>query len=360
MSAGRRRRERLWFEAAGRVRVRDELLDAPDPHEIQVVTTCSAISMGTEGSVHRGEIHPDTSMDASPVPGGETFEFPFPYGYACVGRVAAMGSQCHGELRAPREAEAEGEPELELGSRVFAFHAHASAFNVARAAVIPIPDWMPDERALFLPNMETAVTLILDGRPQLGERVGLWGLGSVGLLSTALLLDFPIAQLRVYDPRPNALAAVRDLAATHATRELEFSAQTPAEAADGQLLDLAFELSSNPAALQLAIDGVEVEGRVVVGSWYGQRSVQLDLGRNFHRRRTRLLSSQVSRLPGRLGPAWSFARRWAVVMMALRRVHPELWIDDRRPFRAAPDAYRQLNAAQRPLQTIFRYSDGEG
>ncbi len=49
----------------------------------------------------------------------------------------------------------------------------------------------PLETACFLPNMETAVNLVQDGAPVLGERVLVLGQGVVGLFTTALLSEFP-------------------------------------------------------------------------------------------------------------------------------------------------------------------------
>jgi len=51
-------------------------------------------------------------------------------------------------------------------------------------------------------------------------------------------------------------------------------------------------------------------GRVVIGSWYGSKPVQLDLGGAFHRSRIRLISSQVSSLAPELSGRWDKSRRF--------------------------------------------------
>jgi threonine dehydrogenase-like Zn-dependent dehydrogenase len=47
--------------------------------------------------------------------------------------------------------------------------------------------------------METAVNFLLDGAPLLGEQVVVLGQGVVGLLTTALLAQYPLARLIVFD-----------------------------------------------------------------------------------------------------------------------------------------------------------------
>jgi hypothetical protein len=50
--------------------------------------------------------------------------------------------------------------------------------------------------------------------------------------------------------------------------------------------------------LKQALDGVGYHGRLVLGSWYGEKEVTLDLGGRFHRSHIQIISSQVSRAGG--------------------------------------------------------------
>ena len=54
------------------------------------------------------------------------------------------------------------------------------------AACHRVPDGVPPEAALFLPQVETALNLVMDGAPLIGERVLVFGQGVVGLLTAAL------------------------------------------------------------------------------------------------------------------------------------------------------------------------------
>src|SRR5439155_5061138 len=102
--------------------------------------------------------------------GGGTFAYPFRYGYAAVGEVVAVGQAVSATW---------------VGRRVFAFQPHASMFLAAVADVLPVPDGIEPERAALLAHMETAINLVLDGAPLLGENALVIGQGTVGLLTTA-------------------------------------------------------------------------------------------------------------------------------------------------------------------------------
>jgi threonine dehydrogenase-like Zn-dependent dehydrogenase len=106
--------------------------------------------------------------------------------------------------------------------------------------------------------------------------------------------------------------------------------------------DLAFDASGTPAGLQAAIDAVGLEGRVVALSWFGAEPVRLALGGSFHSRRKRLISSQVSHIPGRLGPRWDRARRAALVFSLLERPEFDRLVGPRIAFADLPKAYETI------------------
>jgi hypothetical protein len=50
-------------------------------------------------------------------------------------------------------------------------------------------------------------------------------------------------------------------------------------------------------------------GRVVIGSWYGEKTAQI-VGGTFHRSRVRLISSQVSTIFAQVTGCWDKSRRF--------------------------------------------------
>jgi 2-desacetyl-2-hydroxyethyl bacteriochlorophyllide A dehydrogenase len=320
-------RRALVFTGPGRVELVDETLAAPGPGELLVRATLSAVSAGTELLAFRGQIPPELPLDETlGALAGRTFAFPFRFGYASVGQVVEAGPGA----------------EAWLGRPVFAFHPHASAFLVPAAEVVAVPGDLPAERAALLALMETAVNLVLDGRPLLGERVVVVGQGVVGLLATALLGRFPLESLLALETLPLRAEAARALGAR---------VVAPGEARDA---DLVYELSGDPAALDLALAAAGREGRVIIGSWYGSKRAPVDLGGGFHRGRLSISSSQVSRLAPALSARWDRARRFGAAWRALATLDARPLITHRLPFAQAQQAYELLDRApQQALQVLL-------
>jgi threonine dehydrogenase-like Zn-dependent dehydrogenase len=323
----------LAFVAPRQVALLEEQIPSPGPGQVLVRSLLSAISPGTELLIYRGEFPTDLPVDETISALSGTFSYPIRYGYSLVGHVAALGSQV--------------DPSWQ-DRLVFAFQPHASGFLARPEELIPLPEDVPAEDAVFLPNMETAVNFLLDGAPSIGEQVAVFGQGIVGLLTTALLARFPLASLVALDRFPARRQASLALGA-HTC--LDPASPGAIEAARAALqgagtysgADLVYELSGSPAALDQAIALAGFHGRVVIGSWYGRKRAALDLGGRFHRSRIRLLSSQVSSLAPEHTGRWDKDRRFRTTWEMLRQVKPARLITQRFPLVEAEKAYRLLD-----------------
>ena len=259
------------FEAPYQVATLKGKLSQPKAGELLVQVQFSAISPGTEMLVYRGLVPSEMRQDESISSLQENFEYPMQYGYACVGEVIQVG---------------DSSLESWIGKRVFAFQPHEHYFVSQAVGVIPIPDEVELEDALFFANLETAVNLVQDAAPVLGERGVLFGLGVVGLLTALVLNQFPLTALTLVEPHSYRQTMAQRLG----LNQVVF----PKDIFSDQKYDFAMEISGSPTALQQAINVVGFDGRIIVGSWFGTKLVSLDLGTTFHRQRLRLISSQVS------------------------------------------------------------------
>jgi len=329
------------FTALKQVTVIKESQPEPGPGQVLVQTQISAISPGTEMLIYRGEFPDDLPIDESISSLAGRFGYPMRYGYSAVGQVVALG--------------AEVEPEW-LGKRVFSFQPHASSFLATPDELFPLPADIEPQDAIFLPNMETAINLCMDGAPLLGENVVVFGQGIVGLLTAALLGRYPLQSLVSLDCYP-----LRREASLEAGAHASLDADAPDALKRLQRLqpggaDLAFELSGSPPALDQAITATGYAGRLVLGSWYGRKQVTLNLGGRFHRSRIRLVSSQVSSIAPELSGRWNKQRRFELAWEMLRRVQPQRWITHRLPASDAAQAYRLLDQAPgETIQVILEY-----
>jgi 2-desacetyl-2-hydroxyethyl bacteriochlorophyllide A dehydrogenase len=334
-------RRAVLFTAPGSVEVVEEPLERPGPDQVLVTTLLSAVSAGSELLIYRGHAPPNLACDAAlpALPGW--LRFPLKYGYSAVGRVTELGSRV---------------PTAWLGRGVFSFQPHQSHFLATLSELHPVPEDLTPEDALFLPNMETAVNLVHDGRPALGEVVVVLGQGVVGLLAVSLLSAFPLGRLITLDRYPGRREVSVRLGAEQSLDPAD--ADTPARLREllepSAGADLVFELSGNPAALGTAITCCGFSSRVVVGSWYGEKRASLDLGGAFHRDRIRLISSQVSTIAPELSGRWSKVRRMDAAWGRLRDLQPASWVTRRFPLEQAAEAYRLLDQDPgRELQIVL-------
>ena len=86
-----------------------------------------------------------------------------------------------------------------IGRTVFSFHPHESYFLARPEDIMEVPSEIGEEDAVFLPSMETAVSLVMDARPILGERAVIIGQGVIGLLTTAIMAKMPLSHLATID-----------------------------------------------------------------------------------------------------------------------------------------------------------------
>src|SRR3954452_23329146 len=159
--------EAVWFGAAGRVEIRDEPLASLAPDQVRIRALASGMSAGSELLVYRGDAPRDLPPDLPTIAGD--FGFPVKFGYASVGRVVEAGSR----VDCPA-----------VGDLVFVHHPHQTEYTVPADVPIPLPADLPPETGVFSANLETAVTVVLDAHPRLGEAVLVVGQGVVGLLIT--------------------------------------------------------------------------------------------------------------------------------------------------------------------------------
>jgi len=346
-------RRALVFRAPRDVAVVQESVPAPAPDEVVVRTIASGISPGTERLIYTGNAPQSLSVDATLRSlKGDTLSFPLRYGYACVGRVVAVGSEVKGDW---------------AGQKVFAFVPHQSAFACRPDQIVRLPASVESATATLLPSLETAVNLVMDAGLRIGEEALVMGQGVVGLLATALLARHPLAALHVVEPAPQRRARAREQGATAAfapddraaIRDALGITTTDAVPAGEtyQGADVTIEISGQTEALQDAIQYTGYRGRIVVGSWYGTDPAALNLGGRFHRSRMRLLASQVSTIDPSHRGRWTKARRMQTVLSLLDELALDDLVTHTYSIDEAARAYEDLVAADPAmLQPIFRYA----
>ncbi len=277
----------FWLAAPGSGEIRRAVLTPLAEGRVRVAARVSGISRGTESLVFQGKV-PVNQYQAMRCP-FQDGEFPAPvkYGYASVGVVEA------------------GPDEL-TDRRVFCLHPHQDRYDVPADAVLPLPDTLPNERAVLAANMETAINALWDAGPLIGDRIAVVGAGVVGSLVASLAARLPGACVTLIDIDP----ARRPLAAALGCR---FAA--PAEAAGDA--DLVVHASGSEAGLTAALALAGFEATIVELSWYGATPVAVPLGEQFHSRRLTLRSSQVGAVAAARRVRWSRRQRLTLALELL-------------------------------------------
>jgi 2-desacetyl-2-hydroxyethyl bacteriochlorophyllide A dehydrogenase len=333
-------RNSLYFTAPYEIELRPTAFE-PRADEVVVETRVSAISPGTELLIYRGEAPTDLPADETIDALDGDLSFPVRYGYAAVGDVVAAGVAVD---------------ESWVGRTVFSFNPHESRFAAHPDDLVPVPEDVSPGAMAMLPSVETATSLVLDGRPRIGERVVVFGAGPVGLCTVALLSSFPLDRLVAVDPLADRRERALDLGADDAVPPERAAAAVDAGGPDHDGADLVYELSGSPEALDDAVGVTGFDSRIVVGSWYGTKRTSVDLGTDFHRDRLTIESSQVSTLSPVTRGRWTGERRMATALDRLRATDVASLVTHRVPFDDAPAAYRLLEErTDDALQVLLTY-----
>ncbi|MCU1666803.1 MAG: hypothetical protein QOI36_1323 [Pseudonocardiales bacterium] len=308
----------FWLRAPGEGEIRSVAIPRPGPDDVEVRTLYSGVSRGTETLVFRGDV-PESQFSAmrAPFQDGE-FPAPVKYGYLSVGVVE------------------HGPPGL-LGRTVFCLYPHQTRYVVPAAAVTPIPDAMPAARAVLAGTVETAVNVLWDAAPLVGDRIAVVGAGMVGCSVAAVLARFPGVRVELVDIDP-ARAAVAEA--------LGIGFASPEDAA-GEC-DLVVHASATEAGLARSLELLAFEGEVIEMSWYGDRPVRVPLGESFHSRRLTVRSSQVGAVAPARRARRSFRDRLTLALHLLTDPVFDALITDERRFEDLPRLMPDLAGGELP------------
>jgi 2-desacetyl-2-hydroxyethyl bacteriochlorophyllide A dehydrogenase len=304
----------FWIVRPGVGEIREEPLQSAGEDDVVVRALYSGISRGTEALVFQGRVPAsEHARMRAPFQAGE-FPGPVKYGYASVGRV-------------------ERGPERLRGRHVFVLHPHQTRYVVPASAVHPVPDDIPPTRAVLAANLETAINVLWDGQPHVGDRIAVVGGGTVGSLIAWLATRVAGCEVELVDTNPTRATTAQALGARFAH---------PGHAAPDA--DLVFHATGSPAGLDVALRLAGYEATVVEASWYGDASVPARLGEAFHARRLTLKSSQVGAVATSQRARWDARRRMALALRLLDDPVLDVLITGESRFEELPEVMTRLAA----------------
>lgn len=301
-----------WTIGPGRGEFRRAVLPAVADGEASVRTLFTGVSRGTETLVARGEV-PASERERMRAPFQEgDFPFPVKYGYLNVGTVE------HG-------------PAALRGRTVFTLFPHQSRFVVPAEAVLPVPEAVPPRRAVLAGAVETAVNVLWDAAPLVGDRLVVVGGGMIGCAIARVARGIPGAEVTVVDVDPARAATAEALGVGFA---LASETLPPA--------DVVIEASGSGAGLGRALQIAPTDGEVVVASWYGDRPLSVELGADFHARRIALRPSQVGAVSSRRRSSRTTRDRLALALRLLEDPAFDALLSGSSPWRQLPEVIAAL------------------
>jgi len=344
------------------------LRDYQDPplgrNQIRIRSELASPKHGTELIAYRDD--PVSSRPYDPTWGavlpepaeGAVSRFPKPLGNMAVGLVTEVWPEVS---------------RFQPGDRVFGHFSIRETHTVDEHQADRLPDGLSAEAALCLDPVVMALA-IRDAGISLGDRVAVFGLGAIGLISVQLARLGGAETVIAVDPLPNRRELALDFGADIvlepnadegdtglAIRRLTGlrptgDPQRPERRLIGGYLDrptqlyqlgvdVAVETSGSIAALQQAIRATRFGGTVGILSFYGQDASGLQLGEEFHINQLKLVSLRSESQPLRGAPGWTLER---LVSLALKwmmdgRIRTEGIIDPIVPFEDCAAAYRVID-----------------
>jgi len=274
----------------------------------------------------------------------DLLKFPLSYGYSLVGIV----TKCAPDVDDKDEI---------LGRLVFSFSPHSSYIVQDRNQLQLIPEGISAEDAVFLPSIETALSIVHVAHLKAGENVAIFGQGLIGLLVSAIISSqkLPVcdmcdkfSKVTVFDTNINRLAVASSLGVSEALIPTSTALEKSGP------FDVSVEVSGNFRALQYALDHTSRGGRVVIASWYGNSDVHLRLGMDFHRSELTIKTTQVSEIPAEMSKLWDKKRRFALSWELIRALMPSKLVSSSHTLDRAQDAYIALEEGKETA-VIFKY-----
>jgi 2-desacetyl-2-hydroxyethyl bacteriochlorophyllide A dehydrogenase len=318
------------------VEVRDYPTPEPGPGEVRVRTLYSGISAGTELATYRGtnpylekQWDPDVGLF---MPGQATFSYPVDvWGYSEVGVVEAVGSDV---IDVSADDVAWG---------IWGHRSHA-VLPADRLAGHQLPEGLDPLVGTFDRVGAVALNAVLASGACVGERVAVFGLGVIGLLTTQLLIAQGSSVLAV-DNMPHRLKLAEQFGATSFPAREGDLALLMREHGDGHAPDRVIELTGAYPALHQAIRVAGVGGTVVAAGFYQGPATALDLGEEFHHNRVTIVASQIGAVPPALSTRWTRERLHETVirLCAAGRIDPLPLVSHVLPARDCAEAYRLID-----------------
>lgn len=296
--------------APGEAILRDYEEEGLRPNEVRIKSQISAEKHGTHLSFFLGKVpNVDKEWDREFelfIPRESTHPlFPFRLGNITIGTTIEVGQDVKN---------------FKVGDRVWGYLPIKETHTIDSSKINPLPEGLSDEEILCIDPATVALLSVREGRFSLGDKVAVFGLGAIGLLTVQMAklsgATFIIAIDPVEERRNLASEFGADLTLdTNIDIGLEIKLATNKKG-----VDVSIDTSGSYKALHQAIRGTRYGGTIVTTSLYHGEALGLDLGEEWHINRHTMVSGiRVESEPYRDYPRWDRARIYNTVIELFRK-----------------------------------------
>ena len=195
-------------------------------------------------------------------------------------------------------------PSSIIGKTIFTLSPHQTIFEISIKNINFIKN-NKVKKYLLTANMETAVNIFWDSQSNKKDKILIIGLGSVGLLTAYYFTLKGYKNLYVTDLNINKKKIAKKL-------KLNFINYAKADD-----LDCIINTTSSYNVLNNSFAKLNLDGKIIEASWYGDKMGKLSLGNEFHSKRLKIISSQVSNIPAHMKKKHNYKTRLKIAIDAL-------------------------------------------
>lgn len=276
----------LWLEKINKAVIKKKKITYKNNNKTVLVKTLySGISKGTEKLVTEGKIDKDQyQLMQAPFQEG-SFNFPIKYGYINIGQI----------VDGPRKY---------INKKTFCLFPHQSIFEMELNKLIILKN-QNIKKYLLTANMETAVNIFWDSQAKKEDKIIIVGMGSIGILTAYYFQLQKYKNVYVSDNNKQKIKYIKLL-------NLKFINFEKVKDAD-----VIINTTSNYDILKKSFKLLNLDGKFIEASWYGNKKTDISLGGYFHSKRLKIISSQVSNIPKFMERSYNYKKRLNIAIGAL-------------------------------------------
>jgi threonine dehydrogenase-like Zn-dependent dehydrogenase len=262
----------------------------------------------------------------------EASDFPFPLGNMTVGII---------EETSPDVSK------FKVGDRVYGYLPIRETHTVSEEQVMLAPEGVSNEELVCVDPATVALMAVREGHVRLGDRVAIFGMGAIGLLTLQMCKISGCLYIVAVDPVEKRRSLAEKFGADYVIDPASIDAgMRIRELTDGDGVDVSLEASGNYKALHEAIRAARYGGNVIPVSWYHGDARGLYLGEEFHFNRLSLISgARVESEPYREYPLWDRKRIYSTVieLFVKKKLDVQGILDPIVRFDQVVEAYRRID-----------------